>query len=79
MRITAIDCYPVWIGHRNQLLLKISTDQGVHGWGESGLSGRERAVMGAVDHYRELLIGRDPMQSGALWQERNCLTTRDDF
>ena len=69
MRITAIDCHPVWIGHRNQLLLKISTDQGVHGWGESGLSGRERAVIGAVDHYRELLIGRDPMQSGALWQE----------
>lgn len=69
MRITAIDCHPVWIGHRNQLLLKISTDQGIHGWGESGLSGRERAVIGAVDHYRDLLIGRDPMRSAAIWQE----------
>ena len=69
MRITAIDCHPVWIGHRNQLLLKISTDEGIYGWGESGLSGRERAVIGAVDHYRELLIGRDPMQVAALWQE----------
>ena len=69
MRITAIDCHPVWIGHRNQLLVKVSTDQGLHGWGESGLSGRELAVVGAISHYRELLIGRDPMQAGALWQE----------
>lgn len=69
MRITAIDCHPVWIGHRNQLLVKITTDQGLHGWGESGFSGRELAVMGAISHYREWLIGRDPMQAGALWQE----------
>lgn len=69
MRITAIDCHPVWIGHRNQLLVKVSTDQGLHGWGESGFSGRELAVMGAISHYRELLIGRDPMLAGALWQE----------
>jgi galactonate dehydratase len=69
MRIIAVDCHPVWIGHRNQLLVKVSTDQDLHGWGESGLSGRELAVMGAISHYRELLIGRDPMQTGALWQE----------
>jgi galactonate dehydratase len=69
MKITEITCHPIWIGQRNQLLLKIATDEGISGWGESGLSGRERAVMGAVDHYRELLIGRDPMQSGAIWQE----------
>ena len=30
---------------------------------------RERAVVGAVEHYREFLIGRDPMRTGALWQE----------
>ena len=27
------------------------------------------AVVGAVNHYREFLIGRDPMRIGALWQE----------
>lgn len=69
MRIARIDCHPVWIGHRNQLLVKVSTDQGLYGWGESGLSGRERAVIGAIDHFRELLIGRNPLQTGALWQE----------
>ena len=69
MKITAIKPYPVWVGTRNQMLLKIETDQGFYGWGESGLSGRERAVAGAIEHYREFLIGRDPMQIGRIWQE----------
>jgi galactonate dehydratase len=41
----------------------------VFGWGESGLSGREKAVAGAIEHYAQFLVGRDPMQAGALWQE----------
>ena len=69
MKISAIKPYPVWIGTRNQLIVKVETDEGVYGWGESGLSGRERAVIGAMEHYREFLIGRDPFQIGALWQE----------
>lgn len=69
MKITAITPYPAWIGHRNQLIVKVETDEGVYGWGESGLSGREQAVVGAILHYREWLIGRDPMRIGALWQE----------
>lgn len=68
MKITDIILYPVWVGHRNQLLVKVETDEGIYGWGESGLSGRELAVAGALKHYRELLIGRDPMQIGAIWQ-----------
>lgn len=69
MRITEIKTYPVWVGRRNQCLLKIETDEGVYGWGEAGLSGRELAVEGALRHYAELLVGRDPMRRGALWQE----------
>ena len=69
MRITDIKVYPTWVGHRNQLIVKVETDEGVHGWGEAGVSGRELAVQGAVRHYREFLIGRDPRHPGALWQE----------
>lgn len=69
MRITNIRSYPLWIGRRLQLLVKIDTDEGLHGWGESGLSGRERAVAGAIDHYAQFLVGRDPRRIGALWQE----------
>ena len=69
MKITAIKPFPVWIGHRNQLIVKVETDEGVFGWGESGLSGREKAVVGALEHYAEFLRGRDPFRIGALWQE----------
>ena len=69
MKITDIKSYPVWVGHRNQLVVKIETDEGIDGLGESGLSGRELAVVGAINHYREFLIGRDPRRMGSLWQE----------
>ena len=69
MKIRAITPYAVWVGIRNQLLVKIDTDEGIFGWGESGLSGREKAVMGALEHYAQFLIGRDPFAIGALWQE----------
>src|SRR5215212_9239153 len=68
MKIVDVKVFPVWVGHRNQLLVKIETDEGVYGWGESGLSGRELAVVGAINHYREFLIGQDATQIGALWQ-----------
>ena len=69
MKITAIRPYPVWVGIRNQLLVKVETDDGIFGWGESGLSGREKAVVGAILHYAEFLVGRDPLRTGGLWQE----------
>lgn len=68
-RISAIKAYPAWVGHRNNLLIKVETDDGLHGWGESGVSGRELAVMGAVDHFRTFLLGQDSRRIGALWQE----------
>ena len=69
MKISAVKPFPVWIGHRNQLVVKVEADQGIFGWGESGLSGRELAVVGAIHHFAEFLKGRDPMAIGALWQE----------
>jgi len=69
MKISDIKPYPVWVGHRNQMLVKVETDEGLYGWGEAGLSGRELAVTGAVKHYREFLIGQDPMAIGRIWQE----------
>ncbi len=69
MKITDIKTYPVWCGPRNLMLVKVETDAGLHGWGEGGLSSRELSVVGAIQHYREWLIGRDPMKRGALWQE----------
>src|SRR5687767_2027374 len=69
MHITDVKPLPVWVGNRNQLVIKVETDEGIYGLGESGLSGRELAVIGALKHFREFLIGRDPMQIGRIWQE----------
>jgi galactonate dehydratase len=69
LKITAIKPFPVWVGHRNQLIVKVETDEGVFGWGESGLSGRELAVVGAIRHFEQFLIGKDPFRIGAIWQE----------
>ena len=57
MKITDVKVYPVWVGIRNQCLVKIETDVGHLRLGRIlGLSGRELAVAGAVKHYREFLI-----------------------
>jgi galactonate dehydratase len=69
MKITSITPVPIWIGNRTQLLVQVKTDAGLHGWGESGLTSREQAVASAVEHYAGWLVGRDPMNIGALWQE----------
>ena len=69
MKISDVKTFPIWVGSRNQLIVKIETDKGISGYGESGLSGREMGVAGIVSHYREFLIGKDPHKIGALWQE----------
>ena len=69
MRITDIKVFPLWVGIRNQLVVKVETDSGLYGLGEAGLSYRELAVAGALRHFREFLIGQDPLQRGRLWQE----------
>ena len=69
MKITDIKAYPVWVGQRNLCLVKVETDAGIYGWGESGVSSRELAVIGAIDHFREFLIGKDATRIGAIWQE----------
>ena len=68
MKITGIETFPVFVGSRNQLVIKVETDTDICGWGESGLSSRELAVAEAVKHYGAFLVGEDPLRIGALWQ-----------
>jgi L-alanine-DL-glutamate epimerase-like enolase superfamily enzyme len=68
MRITNIEALPVWNGTRNFLFVVVDTDEGLFGVGESGLSGRELAVMGALEHFKPLLLGQDPFRIEHLWQ-----------
>lgn len=68
MKITQIETYPVWNGQRNFLFVVVDTDEGIYGVGEAGITGRELAVMGAIEHFKPLLIGQDPGRIEHLWQ-----------
>ncbi|NHD19089.1 MULTISPECIES: galactonate dehydratase [unclassified Actinopolyspora] len=65
MRITALETFPVpprW------LFLKVTTDEGIVGWGEPVVEGRAHTVATAVEELSELLVGRDPLAIEDHWQ-----------
>jgi galactonate dehydratase len=64
MKITAIECLPVHAGWRkNFVFVRIETDAGIVGWGESySQYDRDRAVAAQVEELGRYLIGRDPFQ-----------------
>lgn len=66
MKITGITVYevkPRWI------FVKLSTDEGIEGWGEM-ISGTKTATVVAGAHEMgEYLIGRNPFEIERLWQE----------
>ncbi|MFY0597836.1 MAG: mandelate racemase/muconate lactonizing enzyme family protein [Cognatishimia sp.] len=68
-RIADISTLIARVGRRNQLLVKITTEDGLIGWGESGLSGRELSVAATVEHYAGFLKGQDSRNIGRIWQE----------
>ena len=43
-------------------LVKITTDSGISGWGETTLEGRPKSTGGAVDEIADYLIGKDPLR-----------------
>ncbi|MCL4507725.1 MAG: galactonate dehydratase [Chloroflexi bacterium] len=68
MKITNVETYPVWGGFRNFLFVVVDTDEGISGVGEAGITGRELAVAGAIEHFKPLLIGQDPARIEHIWQ-----------
>ena len=67
MKIVSVDTYPIMV-KRPHLFVTVTTDDGIVGVGESGLSHQEREVCASVNRYSELLIGADPMRTEHLWQ-----------
>ncbi|MGI6207691.1 MAG: galactonate dehydratase [Anaerolineae bacterium] len=65
MRIVAVDTLavkPRW------LLVKVTTDEGIVGWGEATLEGHIPAVAAEIGHWRDRLLGEDPRRIQHLWQ-----------
>ncbi|MCH2666108.1 mandelate racemase/muconate lactonizing enzyme family protein, partial [bacterium] len=75
MKITDVRCFPCFKGSRNYLFVKVETDEGLYGIGEFGITWKEQAGIGAIDHMKTDLIGQDPLNTEYLWQ----LLLRGDF
>jgi galactonate dehydratase len=60
MKITRIDTFKYWVDWCNWLFVRISTDEGLTGWGEGSLHGAIDAVEAAIGEYSPHLIGQDP-------------------
>ncbi|MGB1892953.1 MAG: galactonate dehydratase [Candidatus Latescibacterota bacterium] len=75
MKITDVKTFPVYHGQRNYTFVKVETDEGVYGLGEFGITWREQAGLGAIEHMKRHLIGLDPLNIEWIWQ----LLFRGDF
>jgi len=54
---------------RNNLYLKVITDEGIYGVGECTLNTRQLGVAGVLDHLKPVLIGQNPMNIEHIWQD----------
>jgi galactonate dehydratase len=65
MKITKLETFfvkPRWV------FLKVSTDEGIVGWGEPVVEGRSQTVTAAVHEIGRYLIGEDPRRIEHHWQ-----------
>ncbi len=60
MKITKIDTYIVNAYRLNWVFVRVSTDQGLVGWGESSLEYKAQAVAAAIHELERYLVGEDP-------------------
>ena len=67
MKVTGIRTFKFWVDWCNWLLVRVDTDEGVHGWGEASLHGSIAAVETAVHELSAYLIGKDPLGVERHW------------
>ena len=68
MKVTELRTYVTWGEPRNWVFVKVITDQGIYGWGEATLEGRETTVRACVEEIGPVLIGKDPLAVEHHWQ-----------
>ena len=68
MKVTKITPMPINAGPFGAFFVRVDTDAGIYGLGESGMTRTGQAVGKAVEHLSELVIGEDPLSTERLWQ-----------
>jgi len=74
MKITDVETLIFSAAHhnanRNWVIVKINTDDGLYGLGDASGLGNDHQVISLIDEMAEaFLIGRDPMDSEAIWTQ----------
>lgn len=64
IRTFVVDCF-----RTNWIFVKVYTDEGIDGVGEATLEYKEKALVGAVEHIRDALLGKDPRQIEKHWHD----------
>ncbi len=61
MKITDVKPFVVDCFRTNFMFVKIYTDEGIAGVGEGTLEYKEKAFLGALEHIKEYLVGKNPL------------------
>ena len=67
MKVTDIKCLTVDCFRTNWVFVKVYTDEGIDGVGEATLEYKEKALLGAVEHIKEYLVGKNPLDIEKHW------------
>lgn len=61
MKVTDIKTFVVDCFRTNWIFVKVETDEGLCGVGEGTLEYKEKAFLGAMEHLKEYLVGKNPL------------------
>ena len=67
MKVTDIKTFVVDCFRTNWVFVKVYTDEGIDGVGEATLEYKEKSLLGAVEHIREYLVGKNPFEIEKHW------------
>lgn len=75
MKITGLTTFVCDVFRNNWVVVKVTTDEGIHGVGDATLEMRELAAEAAVRELEPYLIGKDPHNIESIWSD----TLRDAY
>lgn len=67
MKVTDIKPFLVDCFRTNWVFVKVYTDEGIDGVGEATLEYKEKALLGALEHIKEYLVGKNPLDIESHW------------
>jgi galactonate dehydratase len=68
MKIIDIQTLLVNIGGQNRVLVKVLTDEHLHGTGEAYCVGPDQATVATIHYFKDWLVGQDPQRIEYLWR-----------